>query len=309
MNGFLRPAGGRLIRPLLLLLTVSFAVPAFAADASQVIDLWPQDQPGPSREVGEERDLTKDTDNLIAGRRLIRLGNVSTPQAHVYLPAEEDRTGAAVVICPGGGYSILAWDLEGTEVADWLVSKGVAAIVLKYRVPTRQVDPKWLLPVQDAQRTISIVRSHAKEWKLNSERIGILGFSAGGDTAARTALAEERHYEPTDELDQASCRPNAAILVYTAYLVNDEKTALKEDLAASKDSPPMFMVHAFDDPVPVESSLHMMLALKQAGVPSELHIYDAGGHGYGLRAVDDLPVTSWPQPCEDWLRRHNWIGK
>ena len=295
------------IRFLVLLLLACICHSSYAVEPDEVIDLWPDSQPGPSREVGVEQDFTRDTDRLIAGRRIIKLGNVSTPQAHVFLPAGDKRSGAAVVICPGGGYSILAWDLEGTEVAEWLVSHGVTAIVLKYRVPTRSIDPKWLLPVQDAQRAVSLVRSRAASWKLDSGKIGVLGFSAGGDTAVRTALAEKRFYEVRDEADQSSCKPDAAIVIYPGYLVNDQKSALREDLVVTESSPPMFLVHAFDDRVPAESSLHMMLALKKASVASELHIYDAGGHGYGLRKVDEHPVTTWPRPCEDWLRRHQWI--
>ena len=223
------------------------------------------------------------------------------------MPPKDRRNGSAVVVCPGGGYSILAWDLEGTEVAEWLNSVGVTAVVLKYRVPTRQVSPKWLQPVQDAQRTLSIVRSRAEQWELDADRIGILGFSAGGDTAARTALAPKRFYDRIDDQDDTSCKADAAMLIYPGYLANKEKTALAEDLSVTKQTPPTFLVHAFDDRVPPESSLLFALALKKAGVPAELHLYDTGGHGYGLRPVDEHPVTSWPARCEDWLRRNEWI--
>ncbi len=278
-----------------------------AAEPTQIIPLWPSTPPGPDRSVGEEVDATKSTDRLIAGRRIIKLANVAIPEIHLFQPAEKQRSGSAVVICPGGGYHILAWDLEGTEVAEWFNSIGVTAIVLKYRVPTNQVDPRWLQPVQDAQRTLSLVRGRAKEWGLAADRIGILGFSAGGDTAARTALATKRHYESVDDADQESCRPNAAMLIYPGYLANKEKTALAEDLLVTKDAPPMFLVHAFNDPVPVESSLLMALALKTVGVPTELHIFDTGGHGYGLRPVAAHPVTTWPQQCEVWLGRNGWL--
>lgn len=275
---------------------------------AEIIDLWPGSPPGPERSVGAEADVTRPADRLIAGRRIIKLANVATPQAHIYLPSKETANGTAIVVCPGGGYSILAWDLEGTEVADWLNSVGVAAIVLKYRVPTREVDPKWLQPVQDAQRTISIVRHRAQKLGIHPQRIGILGFSAGGDTAVRTALADKRYYERVDESDEASSRPDMAALIYPGYLANSDKSALHDDLKVTSNSPPMFLVHAFDDPVPVESSLLMAMALKRAGVPSELHMYDAGGHGYGLRFVSEHPVTLWPQRCEDWLRRNSWVS-
>lgn len=276
------------------------------ADPDEVIDLWPGTPPGPARETGLESDRTKPTDNKVAGKRLIRLGNVSVPQAHVFLPPADKRNGSAVVVCPGGGFSILAWDLEGTEVAEWLNSIGVTAIVLKYRVPTRGIDPKWLLPVQDAQRTISLVRSRAEKWGLAEDKTGVLGFSAGGKTAAMTALATKRHYEPVDAVDKQSCTPNAAMLIYAAYLSEKENSQLPADVTVTKDSPPMFMVHAFDDPIPVQGSLLMSMALKQANVPSELHVYDTGGHGYGLRPVESAPVTSWPKRCEAWLKRNDW---
>ena len=278
---------------------------AQAADPVEVIDLWPDTPPGPKREVGEEQDITKPTDRLVGGRRIIKLANVATPQAHVYV-ARNGNSGSSVVVCPGGGYSILAWDLEGTEVAEWLNSIGVTAIVLKYRVPTRSVDPKWLQPVQDAQRAISIIRSRSKEWGLDGSRIGVLGFSAGGDTAARTALAQKRHYEPVDEFDGASCVPDAGILIYPAYLSNKEQTALQADVKVMEDAPPMFMVHAYDDPVTPASSLLLALELKRKKVPSEVHMFDTGGHGYGLRSVEGLPVTHWPQHCGRWLVRNGW---
>lgn len=294
----------RLLAALALLILVGGV--SLAAEPNEVMTLWPGTPPGPSREVGEEADITKPTDRLIAGRKIIKLANVATPEAHVYLPEQEKRSGSTVIVCPGGGYSILAWDLEGTEVAEWLNSIGVTAVVLKYRVPTRNVDPMWLQPVQDAQRTISLVRSRADEWGLNSSQIGVLGFSAGGDTAARTALATMRHYEPIDDADKQSYSPNAGILVYPAYLTNEQKTGLSEELAVGKNSPSIFLVHAFDDPVTVESSLYLSLALTKADVPNELHVYDTGGHGYGLRHVDSLPVTNWPQRCAAWLQRNNW---
>ena len=277
-----------------------------AREADHVVDLWSGKPPGPEVNAGDEQDFNKPTDRLIAGRKIIKLGNVSVPQAHVYLAPEEKRTGAAVVICPGGGYNILAWDLEGTEVAEWLNSAGVTAIVLKYRVPTGNLNPKWLAPVQDAQRTISLVRSRAATWGVELDKIGVLGFSAGGDTAARTALATSRLYEASDEVDASSCHANAGILIYPAYLTDKERTGHSEDIIVTKDSPRMFLAHAYDDPVTPESSLYLALALKKNGVPAELHMYDAGGHGYGLRHVDALPVTGWNHRCSDWLRRIGW---
>ncbi len=271
-----------------------------------VVNLWPGRPPGPERVLEAEQDMTKDSDRLIAGRRIIKLGNVSVPQAHVFLPPVEKRTGASVVICPGGGFHILAWDLEGVEVAEWLNGLGIAAVVLKYRVPTAAQNPRWLAPAQDAQRTLSLVRHHAPEWQLDPDRVAILGFSAGGATAWKTTLAEKRHYEAIDAVDEASCRPDRVVLIYGAGLPEDsDATAVRLPEAM----PPVFMAHAFDDFVPVAGTANVLLALKQAEVPSELHVYDAGGHGYGLRLVDDLPVTTWIDPCAAWLRRAGWWGK
>lgn len=281
--------------------------PVCAERPDEVIDLWPSGPPGGKMNVGPEQDFTKDTDNLIAGRRIIKLGNVTTPQAHVFLPPANLRTGASVVICPGGGFSILAWDLEGTEVAQWLNTLGIAGIVLKYRVPTRDQDPRWMAPAQDAQRTISLVRHRTADWGLDPEKIGILGFSAGGMTALKASLAKDRFYDAIDEADERPCRPNRTILIYAGGLPKDD--AERDELVVDAETPPMFIAHAFDDFVPVAGTANMMLALKKAEVASELHIYDAGGHGYGLRRRDDMPVTAWIEPCAAWLRRAGWVDK
>ncbi len=282
-----------------------------AETPDHVITIWPGDPPGKKMEVGPEQDFTKDTDNLIAGRRVIRLGNVRTPEAHVYLPPASVRTGASVVICPGGGFSILAWDLEGTEVAQWLNTLGIAGIVLKYRVPTRDHDPRWLPVAQDTQRTISLVRQHAKEWGLDADKVAALGFSAGGMAVVKTSLAAKRYYDPMDQADEHSCRPDRAILIYAAGLPGgnpgDPGFAQGAEDAVTEKTPPMFIVHAFDDFVPAAGAANMLLALKRANVPSELHLYDTGGHGYGLRRVNDRPVTTWTEPCEAWLKRAGWL--
>lgn len=278
-----------------------------AEQPDHVVNLWPNDPPGERMNVGPEQDMTKNTDKLIAGRRIIKLGNVKTPQAHVYLPPANLRTGASVVICPGGGFSILAWDLEGTEVAQWLNTLGVAGIVLKYRVPTREQNPRWMAAAQDTQRTMSVVRHRAKDWGLDPHKVAVLGFSAGGMAAVKTTLATKRYYEPVDEADQSPYRPDRTILIYSAGLPRNTNSTEEDSDEVTSQAPPMFIVHAFDDFVPVQGAADMLLALKRAGVASELHIYDAGGHGYGLRKRDDMPVTTWTAPCETWLRRAEWI--
>lgn len=283
------------------------AAPLFAAAAEPlVLNVWPGAAPGETKTLPPEVDQTKPTDALIAGRRIIKLGNVTTPQLAVYRPAKEKDTGAAVIVCPGGGFNILAYDLEGTEVATWLNTLGVTAIVLKYRVPFRDPAQRWLAAVQDTQRAMSLVRSRASEWGVDPRRIGLLGFSAGGVAAAYTALLrEERRYPPLDAVDRVACRPDFALLIYTGGFVARGETTLSlpAGLAFSKEVPPLFFVHAFDDHVPVQNALLAAAEVKKAGGSAELHIYETGGHGYGLRPVAERPVTSWPQRAEAWLSR------
>lgn len=302
----------RLVLMAAALLVTCVAPAAQAKEKPLVIKLWPGTPPGEKGAIGEERDLTRDSDNKIAGRRLIRLGNVSTPTLHVFRPEKSKDTGASVVIAPGGGYHILAWDLEGEEVAEWLNSIGVTGIVLKYRVPRRPGEPgnqPPIGPLQDAQRAVSLVRSKAKEWNLDPQRIGILGFSAGGHLAASASVNYDRRaYEPVDDIDRIPCRPDFSVLVYPAYLANKEGTALNPEIRVTKDTPPTFLVHAADDGVSPLNSVQMWIALKQAGVPAELHVYPTGGHGYGLRPTEE-PVTTWPARCADWLKKQGFLKK
>lgn len=292
----------------LLLATCGAGPAARAAEKPQTLTLWPGMPPGETAPVGEEKDFSKPGEGLVAGRPLIRLGNVSKPILEVFRPAKEKDTGTAVVIAPGGGYSILAWDLEGEEVAQWLNTLGVTGIVLKYRVPDHPKEGPHVRPLQDAQRAISLVRSKSKEWGLDPDRIGILGFSAGGHLSAATLTnSDRRAYEPVDEADRTSCRPSFGVLIYPAYLTNKEGTALAPDIRVSKDTPPVFFTHASNDPISSENSVQMYLALKRAGVPAELHIYPTGGHGYGLRPTEET-VTTWPQRCADWLKRQGLLG-
>lgn len=202
----------------LLLASFSFA------GALEPIPLWPAVAPGETGSVGEEHDISKPTDNKVGGKPLIRLGNVSTPTITVF-PAPKDKdTGTAIVVCPGGGYGILAMDLEGTEVCDWLNSIGVTGILLKYRVPARKDRPRYEPPLQDAQRALGLVRQHAAEWGIDPKRVGILGFSAGGHLAANASNNfETRTYPAVDEADKLSCRPDFSVLIYPAYLTQKDK--------------------------------------------------------------------------------------
>lgn len=289
-----------------LLAAVAFvAVDAFAAEPL-VLDLWPGTPPGDVKELPPEADQTKPEDRLIAGRRIIKLGNVSNPQIAVYRPSSEMDTGAAVVICPGGGHNILAYDLEGTEVAEWLNSIGVTGIVLKYRVPFRDPEKRWGAAVQDAQRAMSLVRSKAEEWKLDPQRIGICGFSAGGETAGLTSLLADRQYEAIDDIDKTPFRPNFAILVYPGGFLEKGDAKLRDYVTVTSAAPSMFFVHAFNDGVSVRNSLLLASELKGAGVSAEVHAFATGGHGYGLRSTDE-PVTRWPQRAGEWLGEQGFL--
>ena len=267
-----------------------------------VLTLWPKGAPGPNMTKGTEADTSTATSEKIAGRPLVRLGNVSVPTLTVFAPKGKS-TGAAVVVFPGGGYNILAIDLEGTEVCDWLTAKGITCVILKYRVPGTGPYPKSDEALQDAQRAVGMVRAHAADWKIDAKRVGVLGFSAGGHLAAAVSTHyETRLYPKVDAADELSCRPDFAVVVYPGYLaLADKGFAFTPDIPVTKDTPPTFLVQAEDDPVHVENATAYFLALKGAGVPAELHLYAKGGHGYGLRRTQ-LPVTGWPDRVDDWLR-------
>jgi len=272
-----------------------------AAQAHQVFPIWPGTPPGETKELPPEADTTKPDDNKVAGQSVIRLGNVSTPTLTIYAAPADKANGTSVIICPGGGHHILAWDLEGTEVAEWLNSLGVTAFILKYRVPAREGEPRWRAAVQDAQRAVSLVRSRADDWHLDPKRIGLLGFSAGGETAVLTTLFPDRTYAAVDGADQFSHRPGFAVLIYAAGVVDRKTLALHDYIRVEAQAPPTFMAHTYDDGVPVENCILLFQELKKAGVPAELHVYSKGGHGYGLRETD-TPVTTWHHRCADWMR-------
>jgi acetyl esterase/lipase len=296
----------------LLSLLMVFSASSVLFGQPQILKLWPGEVPGPAAKVvGAEADMTKPDDKLIAGRKIIKLGHVSTPEMHVYLPAKKKANGGAVLVCPGGGFSILAWDLEGTEVAEWLNGIGFAAIVVKYRVPTREhgeglneagsAPLKAVGPVMDAQRAMSLTRSKAAEWGIDPKRIGIMGFSAGGETAGLTAiLRDQRLYTKVDANDEHSCAPNFALPIYPGGFYDKETGGLKPYLKVTKDTPPMFFVMAQDDRVNSLNCTALYTALTLAKVPAELHLFTHGGHGYGIRPTFE-PVTHWTRDAEQWL--------
>ncbi len=293
----------------MLSVTLAVSLLVAAADKPRVVELWPGPAPGVIAATSEEKDQTKAGEGLVAGRRVIRLGNVSKPTLTIYKPTKERDTGTCVIVCPGGGYHILALDLEGTEVCEWLNTLGITAVLLKYRVPRPKTGLYYLPALMDAQRALSITRHHAAEWKIDPNKIGILGFSAGGSLAALASTNwDKRAYEAVDKLDAVSCRPDFAVLVYPGYLADKSRTKLADEYRVTKETPPTLLVHAHDDPVTSESSALMYLALKKAGVPAELHVWETGGHGYGLRRTDQ-PVTRWPERAEEWFRQRGLLPK
>ncbi|MBC8000730.1 MAG: alpha/beta hydrolase [Leptolyngbya sp.] len=232
------------------------------------------------------------------------ISNVTKPTITVY-PPKGKNTGAAVVVLPGGGYKILAMDLEGTEICDWLTSKGITAILLKYRVPSKILYPRRgsIQTLQDVQRTMGLVRSRAAEWHINPNKIGVIGFSAGGHLAAAISTRfEKRVYPIMDAADKVSCRPDFAMPIYPGHLwIDREKFELNSDNLPTKQTPPTFLLQNEDDTVdPPEHSLVYYRALKKAGVPVEMHLYAQGGHAFGLRP-SKYPVSKWTKLAETWL--------
>jgi acetyl esterase/lipase len=296
--------------PLVVIMSLFGATIQGLCAEPEVVYLWPDIAPGETGEIGQERDMTKSTDNLVGGKPVVRLGNVSKPSMTLIRPPRDKDTGSAVVVLPGGGYTILAWDLEGTEVAEWLNSIGITAMLVKYRVPKRANLEKHVPPLQDAQRALGLVRHRAKEWKIDPQRIGVLGVSAGGHLAAvLCGNTQQRTYPVVDEADKVSCRPDFMILIHPAYLtVKEEGDKPAPGIEVSSNSPPGFLVMTQDDPVRVENVLFYFLRLKQAGVPSELHVYPTGGHGYGLRRTEHY-VTTWPDRATDWMRGRGLLDK
>ncbi len=291
------------------LLRLGFAVIAgtLLAAPSAPVPLWPGVVPGETRILPAEADMTKPTDPLIAGRPIIKLGNVSTPTITIYRPDPAKDTGATIVVCPGGGYHILAMDLEGTEICEWLNSIGVTGILLKYRVPARAGQERHAAALQDAQRAVGLVRHQAKELGIDPQRIGILGFSAGAHLSATLGVNHvNRNYPVVDEADAVSCRPDFTVLIYPGGFVDPKQNnALKPEVLPVKDvTPPTFI--AMTEVDRVENAIEYYKSLKAAGISAEMHLYPTGPHGYGLRRTKD-DVTTWPDRVADWLRTGGWL--
>lgn len=265
------------------------------------LPVWPGVAPGASENPPAEADNATANNMFVAGRPVVLLSNVYSPTLTLY-PPKGPNTGAAVVVFPGGAYQVLAIDLEGTEVCDWLSSIGITCLLLKYRVPGSGPFPKSAAALEDAQRALGLVRQHAAEWQIDPKRIGVLGFSAGAHLAAALCTHfDQRLYSPVDAADQLSCRPDFAVNVYPGYLALDEENfPANPEIRPTETTPPQFIVQTEDDPVHVENAMVYFKVLKNAKVPAELHIYAEGGHGYGMRPTA-LPISTWPQVVESWL--------
>jgi acetyl esterase/lipase len=304
----------RFVWPACLVVTFSAAWPAVGADKPRVVALWPDKAPDENGNIGPEKflmspRLTRQQVEVTEPTKMVT--NVTKPTITIFQPPKDKDTGTAMLICPGGGYWNLYWQLEGEEVAAWLQSVGVTGIILKYRVPRRPDEPKGepaRRPLQDAQRALSLVRHHAAKWGIDPERIGIVGFSAGGHLAIAAATEfEQRAYKPIDAIDKISCRPNFAIAIYPGYLKAKDRNELAPGLRVPARTPPIFLAHGGEDIIsPPEHSVVMYLALKRAAVPAELHIYAATAHDFGVRA-SDRPCSTWTRSCADWLRHQGFL--
>ena len=335
------------MKPLIFALCVVFAFGGLRAQAPAwqpspghtQVPIWPGAVPDAQPVAGREAAETSGKNSLVAGRPVVGVSNVTRPTMTVYAPTEKN-TGAAVVVFPGGGYQVLAIDLEGTEVCDWLTPKGITCVLLKYRVtdvgpyPKSGPYPESPMALEDAQRTVGLVRLHAAEWHIDPHKIGVLGFSAGGHlSAAMSTHFAKRLYPAVDAADKESCRPDFAVAIYPGHLslsaaqwdakqgtkkfviphphpaTADKDLALNPEIPVTSQTSPTFLLQAEDDHVDnVNDSLAYYIALKKAGVPVEMHLYAQGGHAFGLRRTK-LPITGWPQLVETWLRTIGMISE
>jgi acetyl esterase/lipase len=275
------------------------------------IPIWPNGAPDMEgvSQPAERVELTKAPD-VVAGHPYTVVYDVTSPTMTVF-PPKGRNTGASMVVFPGGGFQLLAMDLEGTEICDWMTAKGITCVLLKYRVPKSDdywdkdcdchITPKVPRALQDAQRTIRLVRARAKELNLDPNKIGVIGFSAGGYLVARTSNIFEPTYKPIDAADKLSSRPDFAVALYPGHLCRDGDT-LDPGIHVTKQTPPTFILQAWDDPVDdICNSTVYARALDDAGVPTEVHLFAKGGHAFGLRRTEH-PVAMWPSLVENWLK-------
>jgi acetyl esterase/lipase len=316
-------------KPLIFVLGVVFASGGLGAQTlgwqpspgHTQVPIWPGAPPDAAAVVPAGPETVEVAKELIAGKPVIGVSNVSRPTMTVYSPRGKN-TGVAVVVFPGGGYTDLAIDLEGTEVCDWLTSRGIICVLLKYRVPDSgpawhndckcNIHPKAPTALEDAQRTVGLVRFQAAEWHIDPHKIGVLGFSAGGHMVANISTHfAQRVYAPVDAADKVSCRPDFAVAIYPGHMLENttKEFELNPEIPVTGRTPPTFLLQAEDDYVDgVNQSLVYYIALKNAGVPVEMHLYAQGGHAFGLRR-SKLPITAWPQLVEAWLQTLGMISR
>ena len=273
---------------------------------SQIV-LWPDGPPDPRPGVGVEalhyaRDPETNRKKLVGGKPYMYIENVTRPTITIYPPPDKTAATPAVIVYPGGGFNVLAIDIEGTEICDWLISNGIACALLKYRVPCEHQGPyrECASAHVDAQRAMSIVRSRAAEWRIDPNRIGVIGFSAGAHMAIMASTRFDRLYPAVDEADKTSSRPDFALVLYPGRVA--PKGTPNPAIQVTDRTSPTFLVHSYDDPMnPVENSLVYAAALRKAGVPSEIHIFANGGHAFGLRRTAST-ATAWASLAEAWLK-------
>lgn len=275
---------------------------ASIATGSEPLDVWPQFAPDETtRQLGEKLPPR-------AGEMppITRVVNVTRPTMTVHTATQP--TGTGVVILPGGGFSRVVPDLEGTEAADWLNRHGVTAFVLSYRTTADSQVAGWVKPLQDAQRALSLIRSRSEEWRIRKDRLGLVGFSAGGQVAARLLTAgDKRSYERLDVVDDVSCRPDFSVLIYPWNMYDAKTDGLIAGVEVPKNCPPTFLVHTDDDRSSSLGAVLFYAGLKKHGIPAELHVYGNGGHGYGLRPVAKSQISSWSDHAAHWLGTRGYL--
>jgi acetyl esterase/lipase len=307
---------------LLAWLLLAIIVAPALTEASEPIAIWPDRPPGakPTGKANPDRaskdhtppeaDAKLTNDQQSRDGVVYRVRRVDRPELTVHQPPAGQRTGAAVIVCPGGGYNMLAFHKEGTQVAHWLNDMGVTAFVLKYRVPRAKHITHWKPPLMDAQRAIRYVRHNASKWHIDGDRLGILGFSAGGHLAATASTHfDDPAYAPIDEIDQSSPRPDFTILVYPAYLTVENKgKKLSPEITVTDNTPPAFLAHAGNDHHTALGSIRYYEALRAHEAPAAVHVFSTGGHGFGL-ADQKVEASAWPRLAGDWMKAQGIIDK
>ena len=285
-----------------LLLTPLFAAGSFAADS---VFVWPEAAPG---------ENTMEAGTIALARAgefppVTRVTHIRRPSIDIYLAGKPN--GCAIVVLPGGGFAKVVPDKEGSEAAPWLNELGISVFVLNYRTNevTPKAEPAWRRPLQDAQRTLRLLRHNAGEWKIDPSKVGVLGFSAGGQVASILHTAEGHAvYDAIDDVDKHDCSPNFSLLVYP-WRIQQESGELLEAIKPSKQSPPAFIVHTHDDRSSSVGSALLYVGLRKLNVPAELHVYANGGHGYGMRTVAGSQIGTWPKRATPWLRLQGFANK